>query len=189
MYLVVTGFFGDPKFGTLHLGLLPCIALTDYSWLIVVINCNNEVCSHSNNNVSREFWKKKVLPRQKISCCGVIYNYVNLRTYSILRERRHGQKSFPRMERKFSEFSEFGESNKSLPHKLGRGTNLKILSLSCVLLVLLYHPGILCKRWQVQILSMIDIFSHWFAEFSENIQGNLTVSKNTSSGPGIICHW
>ena len=31
MYLVVTGFFGDPKFGTLHLGLLPCIALTDYS--------------------------------------------------------------------------------------------------------------------------------------------------------------
>ena len=29
MYFVVTGFFEDPKFGTLHLGLLPCIAVTD----------------------------------------------------------------------------------------------------------------------------------------------------------------
>ena len=31
MYFVVIGFFEDPKFETLHLGLLPCIAVTDYS--------------------------------------------------------------------------------------------------------------------------------------------------------------
>ena len=31
MHFVVTGFLGDPKFGTLHVGLLPCIALSDYS--------------------------------------------------------------------------------------------------------------------------------------------------------------
>ena len=59
MHFVVTGFFGDPKFGTLHLGLLPCIAVTDYSWLIVVINCNNEVCSHSNNMSRGHSGKRK----------------------------------------------------------------------------------------------------------------------------------
>ena len=59
-----TAFLGDPKFRISHFGLLHCIALADYTWLIMVINCNNEVCSPSNNNVSRAFSKKKVLPRQ-----------------------------------------------------------------------------------------------------------------------------
>ena len=31
MHFVVTGFFGDPKFGTLHLGLLPYIAVTHHT--------------------------------------------------------------------------------------------------------------------------------------------------------------
>ena len=52
------------------------IALSCYTWLILVINCNNEVCSCSNNTVSKAFWQKKVLPKQRISCCGVIYNAV-----------------------------------------------------------------------------------------------------------------
>ena len=38
------------------------------------------------------------------------------------------------MEPEFSEFREFGESVKSLKHDIG--LNLKILSLTCVLLVL-----------------------------------------------------
>ena len=59
MYFVVTGFFEDRKFGTLHLGLLPCIAVTDYSWLIMVNNCNNEVCSPSNNNVLEGILEKE----------------------------------------------------------------------------------------------------------------------------------
>ena len=49
------------------------IALACYPWLILVINCDNEVCSSSNNTVSKAFWQKKILPEQKISCCRVIY--------------------------------------------------------------------------------------------------------------------
>ena len=67
---------GDPKFRTSHFGLSHCIALTCCSWLILVINYNNEVCSIWNNNVSSAFWQKKVLPRQRISRCGVIYYYL-----------------------------------------------------------------------------------------------------------------
>ena len=65
--------FGWPK-----IWANPClsphsIALACYPWLILVINCENEVCSCSNNTVSKAFWWKKVLLEQKISCCGVIY--------------------------------------------------------------------------------------------------------------------
>ena len=49
----------------------------DCIWLHVVNNSNNKVCSDSNNAVSREFWKKKVLPRQRISCCEVIYMVIS----------------------------------------------------------------------------------------------------------------
>ena len=77
MHFVVTGFFGDPKFGTLHSGLLPCIAVTDYTWLILVIDCNNEVCSHSNNAVSRAFWKKKGRSLQTDVTLRVIYIFGN----------------------------------------------------------------------------------------------------------------
>ena len=49
-------FFEDPKFGTLHLGLWHFFALTHYTWLILVINCNNEVCAPLNNTVSKAFW-------------------------------------------------------------------------------------------------------------------------------------
>ena len=68
-----TGILGDPKFGAIHMRVQHCIALTAYTWLTLVINCNNEVCSHSNNTVSREFFQKKVRSLQKISYCVGIY--------------------------------------------------------------------------------------------------------------------
>ena len=43
------------------------------------------------------------------------------------------------MEQEFSVFSEFRESDKLLRH--GLGLNLKILSLTCFLLVMWYHSG------------------------------------------------
>ena len=52
------------------------MAVTGYTWLTLVINCNNEVCSPSNNTVSKAFWWKKVLPEQKISYCEGIYIYI-----------------------------------------------------------------------------------------------------------------
>ena len=42
----------------------------------MVINCNNEVCSPSNNNVSRAFWKKKGRSLQKDVTLRVIYSYL-----------------------------------------------------------------------------------------------------------------
>ena len=75
IYVVHLGFgaiLGDPKFGSFHVGSPHHMAVTGYTWLIVVINSNNELCSCSNNTVSKAFWRKKVLPEQKISCCGVI---------------------------------------------------------------------------------------------------------------------
>ena len=66
-YILLLQIFGWPKIWNITFGVAHCIALTDYSWLMLVINCNNEVCSASNNNVSR------ASPRQRISCCGVIY--------------------------------------------------------------------------------------------------------------------
>ena len=66
--------FGWPKIWGNPCWSPSCIALACYSWLILVINCNNEVCSYSNNTVLKAFWQKKVLPKQRISCCGVIYN-------------------------------------------------------------------------------------------------------------------
>ena len=50
LYLMISGF------GAIHVGLSHCIALTGYSWLTLVINSNNEVCSPLNNNVSKAFW-------------------------------------------------------------------------------------------------------------------------------------
>ena len=82
LYVVDLGFtaiLGDPKFGAVHMRVQHCIALTAYTWLILVINCNNEVCSHSNNAVSREFWRKKVLSLQR---------NVTLRVISIQRSLR-----------------------------------------------------------------------------------------------------
>ena len=71
--------FGWPKIWGNPCWSPPCIALACYPWLILVINCNNEVCSSSNNTVSKAFWQKKVLPKQRISCCGgVIYILRNL---------------------------------------------------------------------------------------------------------------
>ena len=62
--------FGWPK-----IWVIPCwsphlIVRDCYPWLIMVIN--------SNNTVSKAFWQKKVLPEQRISCCGVIYNERNI---------------------------------------------------------------------------------------------------------------
>ena len=73
VHLGFGAILGDPKFGSIHVGSPHHVAVTGYTWLIVVINCNNEVCSCSNNTVSKAFWQKKVLPEQRISCCGVIY--------------------------------------------------------------------------------------------------------------------
>ena len=52
------------------------MAVTGHSWLTLVVNCKNELCSPSNNTVSKAFWQKKVLPEQKISYCELIYSLV-----------------------------------------------------------------------------------------------------------------
>ena len=70
VYLGFGAIWVNPCF---HVGWPHHMAVTGYTWLIVVINCNNEVCSCSNNTVWKAFWQKKVLPEQRISCCGVIY--------------------------------------------------------------------------------------------------------------------
>ena len=76
VHLGIGAILGDPKFGAIHLGSPHCIALAAYTWLTLVINCNNEVCSPSNNAVRMAFWQKKVLPKQRISCCEGIYSLV-----------------------------------------------------------------------------------------------------------------
>ena len=74
---VVESAFGsilvDPKFGSFHVGSPHLMAVTGQSWLTLVGNSNNEVCSPSNNTVSKAFWQKKVLPEQRISYCEGIY--------------------------------------------------------------------------------------------------------------------
>ena len=52
IYFVVTDFWW-PNIWDITFGIAHCIALTDYSWLILVINCKHEVCSNSNDNISR----------------------------------------------------------------------------------------------------------------------------------------
>ena len=61
IYVVHLGFgaiLGDPKFGSFHVESPHLMAVTGYTWLIVVINSNNELCSRSNNTVSKAFWWK-----------------------------------------------------------------------------------------------------------------------------------
>ena len=74
----IGAILGDPKSGAIHVGSQHYIALTAYTWITLVINCNNEVCSHTNNTVSKAFLQKKVLPKQRISSCGVIYMLVSV---------------------------------------------------------------------------------------------------------------
>ena len=74
---LLSGFgaiLGDPKFGSFHVGSPHHVAVTGHSWLTLVGNSNNELCSPSNNTVSKAFWQKKVLPEQRISYCEGIYN-------------------------------------------------------------------------------------------------------------------
>ena len=73
VHLGFGAILGDPKFEPFHVGSPHHVAVTGYTWLIVVINSNNELCSRSNNTVSKAFWQKKVLQEQKISCCEGIY--------------------------------------------------------------------------------------------------------------------
>ena len=76
IYVVESPFgtiLGHPKFGSFHVGSPHLMAVTGHSWLTLVSNSNNEVCSPSNNTVSKAFWQKKVLPEQRISCCEGIY--------------------------------------------------------------------------------------------------------------------
>ena len=68
-YVMIIGFsgiLGDSKFGAFHVELSHCIALASYSWQTLVINSNNEVCSHSNNNVSKVFWNYQLLLGREI---------------------------------------------------------------------------------------------------------------------------
>ena len=79
IYAVESAFgaiLGDPKFGSFHVGSPHLMAVTGHSWLTLVGNSNNEVCSPSNNTVSKAFWQKKVLPQQRISYCEGIYLYL-----------------------------------------------------------------------------------------------------------------
>ena len=57
------------------------------------------------------------------------------------------------MEQEFTEFSKFRESNKSMKHELGY--NLKILSLTCVLLAAMVASCCITQEvaeWQFQAL-------------------------------------
>ena len=77
IYVVLSAFgaiLGDPKFGSFHVGSPHHLAVTGYNELTLVINCMNELCSSSNNTVSKAFWRKKILPQQRISYCAGIYN-------------------------------------------------------------------------------------------------------------------
>ena len=76
IYVVHSAFgaiLGDPKFGSFHVGSPHLMAVTGHSWLTLVVNCKNELCSPSNNTISKAFWQKRVLQEQKISCCEGIY--------------------------------------------------------------------------------------------------------------------
>ena len=76
IYVVESAFgtiLGDPKFGSFHVGSPHLMAVTGHSWLTLVGNSNNEVCSPSNNTVLKAFWQKKVLPEQRISYFEGIY--------------------------------------------------------------------------------------------------------------------
>ena len=73
VHLGFGAILGDSKFGAIHVGSPPHVAVTGYTWLTLVINCNNEVCSRSNNTVSKAFWQNKVLPEHRISYCAGIY--------------------------------------------------------------------------------------------------------------------
>ena len=73
VHLAFGAILGDPKFGPFHVGSPHHMAVTGYTWLTLVINCSNELCSPSNNTVSKAFWQKKVLPEQRISYCEGIY--------------------------------------------------------------------------------------------------------------------
>ena len=84
VHLGFGAILGDPKFGSIHVGSPHHMVVTGYTWLIVVINYNNEVCSCSNNTVSKAFWQKKVLPEQRISRCGVIYSWIFDHTWHVL---------------------------------------------------------------------------------------------------------
>ena len=73
VHLAFGAILGDSKFGSFHVGSPHHMAVTGYSWLTLVVNCMNELCSSSNNTVSKAFWQNKVLPQQKISYCAGIY--------------------------------------------------------------------------------------------------------------------
>ena len=73
VHLAFGAILGDSKFGSFHVGSPHLMAVTGHSWLTLVGNSNNEVCSPSNNTVSKAFWQKKVLPEQRISYCEGIY--------------------------------------------------------------------------------------------------------------------
>ena len=88
VHLGFGAILGDPKFGPFHVGSPHHMAVTGYTWLTLVINCNNEVCSPSNNTVSKAFWRKKVLSEQKISYCEGIYKEWILKWAVIHRKKR-----------------------------------------------------------------------------------------------------
>ena len=85
IYVVESAFgaiLGDPKFGSFHVGSPHLMAVTGHSWLTLVGNSNNEVCSPANNTVSKAFWQKKVLPEQRISYCeGIYYKFERSELY------------------------------------------------------------------------------------------------------------
>ena len=76
VHLAFGAILGDSKFGSFHVGSSHLMAVTCHSWPTLVGNSNNEVCSPSNNTVSKAFWQKKVLPEQRISYCEGIYNQI-----------------------------------------------------------------------------------------------------------------
>ena len=76
VHLAFGAILGDSKFGSFHVGSPHHMAVTGYTRLTLVINCMNELCSSSNNTVSKAFWRKKVLPEQRISYCEGIYSWI-----------------------------------------------------------------------------------------------------------------
>ena len=69
VHLGFRAILGDPKFGPFHVGSPHHIAVTGYTWLTLVMNCNNEVCSPSilsrRHSGERKFSQNKRFPTVK----------------------------------------------------------------------------------------------------------------------------
>ena len=73
IYVCFWNIFGIPNIWVIPCWVTTLEAVTGHSWLTLVGNSNNELCSP----LLKAFWQKKVLPEQRISYCEGIYIYLS----------------------------------------------------------------------------------------------------------------